>query len=99
MFRRLWFSVLAMVLLLTLTPIPFANAAAIEFTDSVQAQLNATADRAGGTVRSKLKKQYDDFKSERKQVMDWDDRISSLRYANEAKASETAKSKYQQPKN
>lgn len=91
MFRRLWFSVLAMVLLLTITPIPFANAAAIEFTDSVQAQLNATADRAGGTVRSKLKKQYDDFKSERKQVMDWDDRISTLRYANEAKASETRK--------
>ncbi len=91
MFRRLWFSILAMVLLLTLTPIPFANAAAIEFTDSVQAQLNATADRAGGTVRSKLKKQYDDFKSERKQAMDWDDRISTLRYANEAKASETRK--------
>ena len=52
MFRRLWFSVLAMVLLLTLTPIPFANAAAIEFTDTVQGQLNAPADRAGGSVRT-----------------------------------------------
>jgi predicted nuclease with TOPRIM domain len=91
MFRRLLTSSLVMALFLTLIPMPFANAAAIEFTDTVQAQLNATADRAGGTVRGKLIKQYDDFKSERKQAMDWDDRISSLRYANEAKASETRK--------
>ncbi|MBT2763056.1 hypothetical protein [Paenibacillus sp. ISL-20] len=91
MFRRLLTSSLVMALFLTLIPIPFANAAAIEFTDTVQAQLNATADRAGGTVRTKLINQYDNFKSERKQAMDWDDRISSLRYANEAKASETRK--------
>lgn len=91
MFRRLLTSSLVMALLLSLIPMPFANAAAIEFTDTVQAQLNATADRAGGTVRTKLIKQFDDFKSERNQVMDLDDRISSLRYANEAKASETRK--------
>ncbi|RAR45767.1 hypothetical protein [Paenibacillus sp. MDMC362] len=91
MFRRLLTLSLVMALLLSLIPMPFVNAAAIEFTDTVQAQLNATADRAGGTVRTKLIKQFDDFKSERNQVMDLDDRISSLRYANEAKASETRK--------
>ncbi|MGG3307561.1 hypothetical protein ABER23_09055 [Paenibacillus lautus] len=91
MFRRLLTSSLVMALLLTLIPMPLANAAAIEFTDAVQAQLNATADRAGGTVRTKLINQYDNFKSERKQAMDWDDRISSLRYANESKTSETRK--------
>lgn len=91
MFRRLLTSSLVMALFLTLIPMPFANAAAIEFTDTVQAQLNATANRAGGTLRTKLINQYDNFKTERKQAMDWDDRISSLRYANEAKASETRK--------
>ena len=47
MFRRLLTSSLVMALLLSVIPMPFANAAAIEFTDTVQAQLNATADRAG----------------------------------------------------
>ncbi|OMF69643.1 hypothetical protein [Paenibacillus glucanolyticus] len=91
MFRRMLFSCVVMILLFAAAPVHFANASTIEFTDSVNAQFKATAERAPGTIGSRLIKQYDDFKSERKQAMDWDDRISVLRYANEARTSETRK--------
>lgn len=91
MFRRMMISCLVTVLLFAIAPIRFAHASAIEFTDSVNAQLNATANRAAGSIGAKLTKQYNDFKLERKQTMDWDDRISALRYSNEAKTSETRK--------
>ncbi|KOP68848.1 hypothetical protein AMS62_29075 [Bacillus sp. FJAT-18019] len=91
MFRKQFILCLLMSMLITLTLSPYASAAAIEFTDSLQAQFNATTDKAGGTTRTKLIKQYNDFKSEQKQAMDWDDRISALHYANEAKISEVRK--------
>ncbi|MGG3281372.1 hypothetical protein [Paenibacillus solani] len=91
MFRKQLILCFIMSMLMTLTLSPYASAAAIEFTDSLQAQFNATADKAGSTTRTKLIKQYNDFKSEQKQAMDWDDRISALHYSNEAKISEMRK--------
>lgn len=91
MLRKLVIQCLVLFMLVTPSLAPYASAAAIEFTDSLQAQLNATADKAGGTTRTKLIKQYNDFRSEQKQARDWDDRISALHYANEAKTSEIRK--------
>ena len=90
MFRRLLTSSLVMALLLSVIPMPFANQC-----DRVHrygsSPIKCHGGPGRGTVRTRLIKQYDDFKSERNQVMDLDDRMSALRYANEAKASETRK--------
>ncbi|GAB6930064.1 hypothetical protein JCM10914A_40470 [Paenibacillus sp. JCM 10914] len=91
MLRRIMSVFLICILTASLFPGYIVEAAAIEFTDAIQKQLNATAERATGSNQSKLTKQFNDLKSEQQQTMSWDDKISSLRYANEAKTSETRK--------
>ncbi|HEY4391063.1 MAG TPA: hypothetical protein VGN02_06910 [Paenibacillus sp.] len=73
-----------------LSPPGQASAAAIEFTDSINTQLDATADKAGknGTT---LRKQFTDFKSSRTQMLILDDRTAALHYDNESKASSVSK--------
>lgn len=61
------------------------SAAAIEFTDSLNTQLNKTADAAGGTQRTKLIKQYADFSSLQKEHVAWENKTSTLHYDNEAR--------------
>ncbi|NWL86267.1 MULTISPECIES: hypothetical protein [unclassified Paenibacillus] len=74
----------------TLSPPGQASAAAFEFTDSINAQLGATADKAGKNG-AKLRKQYTDFKSSRTQIASLDDRTSALHYDNESKATAVRK--------
>lgn len=88
MMKKMFMIYLAMQLIIGLVPVREAAAAAIEFTDAINHQLSETAGRAGGSGGTRLLKQYDTFKAERKETMEWDDKIASLHYANEAKASE-----------
>ncbi|MNO14456.1 hypothetical protein D3C76_40990 [compost metagenome] len=60
------------------------QAAAVEFTDSIQDQLNKTAAAADGAQKAKISKQYNDFSTQYKAVTSWDNKISSLHYENEA---------------
>lgn len=62
-----------------------AMAAAIEFTDSLNAQVNKAADQAGGTKGTKLLKQYADFSKLQKDLAALDSKTSTLRYDNEAR--------------
>lgn len=92
---RTGITVLAFIILIAagitaLSPPGQASAAAIEFTDSINAQLDATADKAGKNG-SKLRKQYTDFKSSRTQILSLDDRTATLHYNNESKASAVRK--------
>jgi len=88
MMKKMFMIYLAVHMLLGIVPVREAAAAAIEFTDAINRQLSETAGRAGGAGGTKLLKQYDTFKAEWKETMDWDDKIAALHYANEAKASE-----------
>lgn len=71
-------------------PPPQTYAAAIQFTDTIHSQLEKTADQAGKSA-AKLRKQYNEFKSNRARMLSLDDRISALRYSNESKASSVRK--------
>ncbi len=62
-----------------------AMAAAIEFTDSLNTQVNKAADEAGGTKRTKLLKQYADFSKTQKDLSSLDSKISALHYNNETR--------------
>jgi|GEM_PF-972235 len=88
MMKKMLMIYLAAQLIIGLVPVRETAAAAIEFTDAINHQLSETSGRAGGTNGTKLLKQYDTFKAERKETVGWDDKIAALRYANEAKASE-----------
>lgn len=67
-----------------------ASAAAIQFTDTIHSQVEKTADQAGKSA-TQLRKQYNEFKSNRARMLSLDDRISALRYSNESKASSVRK--------
>ncbi|MNW39292.1 hypothetical protein D3C74_163810 [compost metagenome] len=88
------FFVFALVMFLGITPLLVENpahAASVEFTDSVDDQLNKTATSAGGTQKARITKQYNDFSSQYKGIISWDDKISSLHYENEAQVSTVRK--------
>lgn len=66
-------------------------AAKIEFTNTIQDQLNNTATAAGGSLKTKLTKQYNDFKTGYAQFAKWDNQISTLHYENEAQVAAVRK--------
>lgn len=68
-----------------------AFAAKIEFTNTIQDQVNKTATAAGGTLQSRLTKQYNDFKTNYGQLTKWDNQISTLHYENEAQVTAVRK--------
>lgn len=67
------------------------SAAKIEFTNTIQDQLNNTATAAGGNLKTKLTKQYNDFKTGFAQFTKWDNQISTLHYENEAQVTAVRK--------
>lgn len=62
-----------------------AWAANLEFTDSLTTALNKTAEQAGGTLKSKLTKQYADLSKLQSEDTALQGKISELHYSNEAR--------------
>lgn len=84
----IWFGA---IMLLMLGTGRAAEAAAIEFTDSITGQLHKTAESAGVAAGNRINKQYDDFMSTQKQTLELDNKISGLHYDNELRITETRK--------
>lgn len=61
------------------------SAAKLEFTDSLTTALNKTAEQAGGTMKSKLTKQYADLSKLQTEDDALQGKISELHYSNEAR--------------
>ncbi|MNI01087.1 hypothetical protein D3C73_539160 [compost metagenome] len=84
------FNVFLLIMLLGLSPFLTDNpvqAASIDFTESIHDQLNKTATSAGSTQKAKITKQYSDFSTQYKGITNWDAKISTLHYENEAQVS------------
>lgn len=74
-----------------MTPVSSVRAAALEFTDSVKAALEKTAETAGGSAKTRLIKQYNDLAALQKQIDAQDAKTNSLRLGNEMRLTEVRK--------
>lgn len=90
---RRWLALLftATLIQVFIAPAPSAKAASMEFTDSVRTSLNKTAEAAGGSTETRLKKLYNDLAALDKQLTAQDTKTNSLRLSNEARLIQTRK--------
>ncbi|WP_055106951.1 hypothetical protein [Paenibacillus ihumii] len=90
-FTVLLAGMLLLLLQCLVAPAPSVKAAALEFTDSLKASLEKTAEAAGGTTKTRLLKQYNDLAALDKQLKAQDAKINSQRLSNEARLVEVRK--------